>query len=133
MRFRGALSLVASSLLLSAASAGAEPYRSGFWFGLGAGYGSARVDCDGCGNPDREGSVSGYVRLGGTLNRHVLLGGRFNGWTKERNGTRVTLANASGTLTLYPGAYSGFFLELGFGVAWVDTSVREGALDVSVN
>jgi Outer membrane protein beta-barrel domain len=133
MRLRTTVSLVSSCLLLSAASARAEPYRSGFWFGLGAGYGSARVDCDGCGDTDREGSVSGYVRLGGTLNRHVLLGVRANGWTKEQSGTRVTLGNASGTLTLYPGAYSGFFLELGFGVAWVDTSVRQGAFDVSVS
>src|SRR5262245_24335698 len=133
MRFPVAASLVVSSLLLSAASAGAEPYRSGFWFGFGAGYGSARLDCDGCGEPDREGSVSGYVRLGGTLNRHVLLGVRGNAWTKERDGTRVTLGNGSGTITLYPGAYSGFFLEAGFGVSWVDTSVREGAFDVSVS
>src|SRR5262245_30937851 len=133
MRVRVAVSLVASFLLLSVASARAEPYRSGFWIGFGAGYGSARVDCDGCGNSDREGSVSGYLRLGGTLNRHVLLGARVNGWTKEQSGTRVTLGNGSGTLTLYPGAYSGFFLEVGFGVAWIHTSVREGAFDVSVN
>jgi len=133
MRALVAVSLVSSSLLLSAPPAHAEQYRSGFWFGLGAGYGSAQVDCDGCGSSDREGSLSGYVRLGGTLNRHVLLGVRANAWSKEREGTRVTLGNGSGTLTLYPGAYSGFFLEVGFGVAWVDTSVRQGAFDVSVS
>jgi hypothetical protein len=133
MRVRLAVSLVASSLVLSALPARADQYRSGFWIGFGAGYGSAKVDCDGCGSSDREGSLSGYVRLGGTLNRHVLLGVRGNIWTKERNGTRVTLGNGSGTLTLYPGAYSGFFLEVGLGVAYVDTSVRQGAFDVSVS
>jgi hypothetical protein len=133
MRLRVAFSLLASLMLLSAAPARADQYRSGFWFGFGAGYGSARVDCDGCGDSDREGSLSGFVRLGGTLNRHVLLGVRGSVWSKEREGTRVTLGNGSGTITLYPGTYSGFFLEAGLGVAYVDTSVRQGAFDVSVS
>jgi hypothetical protein len=133
MRLRVSTLLAVWLAFLPAASAHADQSRSGFWFGFGAGYGSARVECDGCADSDREGSLSGYVKLGGTLSRHVLLGAKLNGWTKERGGTRVTLGNASGTLTLYPGAYSGFFLEAGLGLSYVDTNARSGALNVGVS
>src|SRR5262245_9423837 len=125
---------LATVVLVSAAPARAAQVREGFWLGFGGGYGSASVDCDdGCNGDDREGSISGFVKLGGTINRHVLLGVEANGWTKEESGVRVTLANVSGTVTLYPGAHSGFFLKAGAGLAYVDTSARQGSLDVSVS
>jgi opacity protein-like surface antigen len=127
MAFAGAL------LLVSAAPAHAQA-RAGFWLGFGAGYGQARVDCDeGCEDGDREGSVSGFFKLGGTLHRRLLLGVEVNGWTKEESGVRATLGNLSGTLTVYPGARSGFFLKAGAGIAYVDTSTRQGSLEVSLN
>lgn len=53
--------------------------REGFWIGFGAGYGSASVSasCDGC-SGDREGSFTGFLKLGGTLNPQVLLGVESN-------------------------------------------------------
>ncbi len=124
---------LATWVLVSAAPAHAQ-VREGFWFGFGLGYGSARIECDGgCADGDRDGSVSGFVKLGGTLNRHLLLGAEVNGWTKEEDGVRATLGNLSGTLTLYPGAHSGFFLKAGAGLGYFDTSAQQGSLSVSVS
>jgi len=67
--------------------------REGFWIGFGFGYGTAGLTCDACGSTTREGSASGYVKLGGTLNKSVLLGGEVDAWTKGESGVTVTLGN----------------------------------------
>ena len=67
--------------------------REGFWIGFGFGYGTAGLTCDDCGSTTREGSASGYVKLGGTLNKSVLLGGEVDAWTKSESGATVTLGN----------------------------------------
>jgi Outer membrane protein beta-barrel domain len=123
---------VAAVVLVSVAPARAQE-RDGFWFGFGAGYGSARVDCDTCDDDNREGSLVGFVKLGGTLSRRLLLGAEVNAWTDSQDDARVTLGNLSATLTIYPGARSGFFFKVGAGLSYVDTNVRQGSLDVSVS
>ena len=65
--------------------AGHPQARQGFWIGLGGGYGSAGVSCDGC-DGDREGAFAGSFKLGGTLSERVLLGVESNGWIKEQDG-----------------------------------------------
>ena len=91
--------------------------KHGFWIGFGAGYGSADVSCDGCGNPDRLGSVSGFLKLGGTLSQQFLLGGEFDGWTKKSSGITEYLGNASVAVHFYPSVKYGFFLKGGGGMA----------------
>src|SRR5207249_3303218 len=66
---------------------------------------------------DREGGVSGYLKMGGTLSPHLLLGGESNGWTKKVSGTTVTSGNASFALYVYPQPAGGFFLKGGVGVS----------------
>ena len=69
--------LVGGVVLLASSSAwaGHPQDRQGFWIGFGGGYGSAEAsaDCEGC-SGDREGSFTGFIKLGGTLNDRVLLG-----------------------------------------------------------
>ena len=115
------------------ARAGHSQERQGFWIGFGLGYGSANANCGGCGSSDREGSVTGYFKLGGTLSQQVLLGVEGNAWTKEEGGGRVTLGNASLTLTFYPVATSGFFLKGGGGLSYVDTSFSGEGITVSAS
>lgn len=104
-------------VLVSAASAQGRPQtREGFWIGFGLGYGSLGFDCSGCGS-DREGAVSGYLKLGGTLSPKLLLGGETNGWTKEDQGVRLTASNVSAVVYFYPSPTGGFFLRGGLGFA----------------
>jgi len=128
-------SLVAFSVFFVAphAWAGHPQERQGFWIGLGGGYGSADVSCDGCDGDSREGSFTGFIKLGGTLNEHVLLGFEGNGWIKEEDGTTVTLGSGAFTVTFYPQAASGFFLKAGAGFSYIDTSFDLGTLDASIS
>ena len=100
----------------SAATAQKPQTREGFWIGFGFGYGSSNVSCDGCTSASREGSGSGFLKLGGTLSPHVLLGGEINAWTKSVNAT-ATLGNTSFAAYFYPTLSSGLFVKGGVGYA----------------
>ena len=126
-----AVSYVASPSVASPASHPQE--RHGFWIGLGVGAGSALATCDGCESGHRETSVAGYVKLGGTLNERLLLGGEVNIWSKTEEGVTVNLSDFAATLTLYPEPSSGFFLKGGVGFSLVDTEFREGSTTVTVD
>ena len=112
-------------ILLTALALGAAPLaaqdlaatrntRQGFWIGFGLGAGSAGLDCNGC-DDDRESSVSGNFRLGGTVSSHVLLGGELAGWGKKIAGTDNTLGFGMFTATFYPSARGAFWLKAGIG------------------
>jgi hypothetical protein len=119
--------------LASSAAAGHPQERQGFWIGLGGGYGSADASCDECEGGDREGSFTGFVKLGGTLNERVLLGVETNGWIKEESGATLILGSLTGTVTFYPQASSGFFLKGGVGLSYVDTELSEDSVTVSLS
>lgn len=127
--------LVGGIVLFASPSAwaGHPQERQGFWIGFGGGYGSADASCDGCEGGDREGSYTGFVKLGGTLNERVLLGFETNGWIKEQEGITLTLGSMTGTVTFYPQASSGFFLKGGVGLSYVDTDFYVGSLSVNVS
>ncbi|HKZ32150.1 MAG TPA: hypothetical protein VJ648_07310, partial [Vicinamibacteria bacterium] len=115
-------------LASSSAWAGHPQERQGFWIGFGGGYGSAygEADCQDCDGGDREGSFTGFLKLGGTLNDRVLLGVEGNAWVKEQDGLTLTLGSFTGTVTFYPQASSGFFLKGGVGLSYVDTEFGDG-------
>ena len=72
--------------------------RKGFWLSFGLGYGSARVECDHCVAGGREGSVAGWLRLGGTIGHKLLLGWEVNGWLKNDKGRLQTSEDLTRTL-----------------------------------
>jgi hypothetical protein len=119
MRTSGSLlaGAVALVTLLAATPAQAQhpQTRQGFWAGVGMGWGSFGLDCDGCGSVDRTGSYSGYLKLGGTLRQDILIGAELNGWTKSEDGATVNLGNASAAAYWYPAAQSGLYLKGGVG------------------
>jgi hypothetical protein len=107
-----------------------QPTRSGFWLSVGAGFGSAEVDCEQCSAGNRAGSFSGTVRLGGTLGQHWLLGWEGSGWLKN-NATEWlpayadadrTLGNSSIVALYYPVASSGLYLKAGAGFSYFGLS-----------
>src|SRR3989454_10676652 len=67
--------LAAFSCAASAARAQYPQRRDGFWIGFGLGYGLANVKCDQCVDSSGVGGVTGFVKLGGTPSRNVLIGG----------------------------------------------------------
>src|SRR3990172_8975580 len=86
--------------------------RSGFWFGFGLGYGN--IGCNDCDN--RSGSGSGYLKLGGTVSKKVLIGFEANGWAKSEDDATVSLVNGSAVVYFYPSATGGFHLKGGLGL-----------------
>jgi hypothetical protein len=100
--------------------------RDGFWFGAGLGYGS--IGCDGCGG-DRTGGSSGYLKLGGTVSPHLLLGVETNGWYKSEGGETLTQGNLSAAAYWYPSLNTGLFLKGGLGYARLsaDTFIGSGS------
>ena len=84
--------MVSALLLLGASAASAQhpQIRKGFWIGFGLGYGSYGISCSGCSGLGREGSYTGYLKMGGTLNKHLLLGGERLVWSKSEGGSTIT-------------------------------------------
>jgi hypothetical protein len=102
-------------LLATTANAQQAQTRQGFWIGGGMGYGSMGLGCSSCAGVGREGSVTGYFKLGGTLRQNILLGVETNGWTKSAGTGRVTMGNLSGAAYWYPMPAQGLFLKGGAG------------------
>src|SRR5213083_2860069 len=109
---------------VSVASAQHPQTRKGFWIGFGFGYGS--YTCTACGST---GGVSGYLKMGGTVSPHLLLGGETNGWTKSEGGFTTTAGNASFTGYYYVQPAGGFFLRGGVGLSTV--SISQGGSSAS--
>src|SRR5256885_858398 len=78
--------LAAFSCAASAARAQYPQRRDGFWIGLGLGYGSANIKCDQCVDSSGVGGVTGFVKLGGTPSRNVLIGGGRKPWERWDGG-----------------------------------------------
>jgi len=124
---------LAVSVLLPRPLLAASQEREGFWIGFGLGYGSALATCDDCGNGGREGGPAFFLKLGGTVNQRVLLGGEFNLWSKKPEGESLNFYNGSFTITFYPWASSAFFIKGGAGLSIVDMDVFEGTKLVTVD
>ncbi len=88
--------------------------HSGFWLSVGAGGGWEDADFT-FGNRGR--GAAAYLRLGGTVNPHVLFGGEVLAWFKDREGSEVQRVNVTALAQVYPSRQGGWFLKGGFGVA----------------
>lgn len=133
---RAFLVLIAT-LLLASPALGQDPSpHRGFWIGFGIGGGAnLSEDAEGA----RAGG-SGYIRLGGTVNPLLLVGGEVIGWARDEDGATVTQGNAAAVIQFYPNR-GGFFLKAGLGFAsWArstssgnaTTTVTEGGFGATV-
>ena len=133
------IALLAAALQLGLTTSGEAQHpqvRKGFWIGFGLGYGSADVSCDGCANSSRATGLSTYLKLGGTLNSKVLLGGEINGMTTTSSigvpsvgNVDVLVGAMSGTVTYYPAVKSGFFVKGGAGFSLFNQTDAVNTLD----
>ncbi len=112
------VTLLASALLIAGASAvdAQRPQRrSGFWIGLGTGYGLASASCKSC-SAGLEGTEStSYIRLGGTLSQRFLLGVEFSDWEGSVQGLKESREISTLTGYYYPFAHAGLFIKGGVG------------------
>ena len=102
----------------TAASAQYPQVREGFWIGFGFGYGSLGLsDCEEC---DREGGLSGFLKLGGTLSDKWLLGFESNSWIDEELETTVTVSASTATAYYYPSPAGGLHFKGGLVIGHLD-------------
>jgi hypothetical protein len=95
-----------------------EGDRAGFWGGFSLGAGGEAFDPrDGTGYSDEllyRPTVS--LRLGGTVNQNLRLGGEVLAWINEQNRTVESLTSVLFVGQLYPFATSGLYLKGGLGL-----------------
>jgi len=92
------------------------PRRHGLWFLVGAGYGSARIDCDQC-NANYDPGLAGTLALGTTLSEHLLVGVESDWWSRDDDGVWTGVGNVSAVGYFFPRRDLGLFLKAGAGVA----------------
>jgi hypothetical protein len=73
--------------------------------------------------------------MGGTLNRHVLLGGEINAWSRADSGVTETVGDMAAVLYWYPSATGTLYLKGGVGVAiyTANTSPKLESAGLGVN
>lgn len=125
MRFAArSMAMLSALVVLGASTASAQhpQTRKGFWIGFGFGWGSYGISCSGCSGVGREGSYTGYLKMGGTVSPHFLLGGESIAWSKSESGSTVTAGNVSLAGYYYPQPASGLFLSAGVGFSRAEAS-----------
>jgi hypothetical protein len=94
-----------------------EGGRAGFWGGLGLGAGGESFDLrDGQGYSEELYRPTLSLRLGGTVNQHLRLGGEVLAWIDEHNRTTESLSSFLFVGQFYPAASTGLYLKGGLGL-----------------
>ena len=90
--------------------------REGFWFGGGVGTGAGSMHCGICAH-EREQGTSGYLRVGTTVNRKLLLGIEGSAWQRTADAGKRRLISLTGGAWWYPNPRHGYYLHWGAGVS----------------
>jgi Outer membrane protein beta-barrel domain len=94
-----------------------EGGRAGFWGGLSLGAGGEAFDLrDGRGYSGELYRPTISLRLGGTVNQHVRLGGEVLAWIDEHDHSTESLSSFLFVGQLYPMAATGLYLKGGLGL-----------------
>lgn len=118
------LALLATPLANGVAQDGGErsAEHRGFWIGFGLGGGVNFAEWA----KDTRGGVGAYLRLGGTVSQHLLLGGEIIGWGRNRDAGTFSESGVTAIAMFYP-ARAGLFLKGGAGFAGWAVSAPPGA------
>ena len=117
MRNRFAVLTLAFGLLIPAGEMFAQrpQTREGVNISFGFGGGSAGIDCAGCVRTSRQSGTLFYFNVGGTINRHLTLGGELNGFGYSSRNEDDTIGSLMAVAHFYPAPAMGFFLVGGAG------------------
>lgn len=106
-----------------------QPAHQGFWIGFGLGVGSD-LSSQAAG---ARGGGAGYLRMGGTINPLLSIGGEAAGWARSSNGTTISHVNAVAAVYLYPLPSNGLYLKSGIGFASQQAAVSGGGTTTTVS
>jgi hypothetical protein len=133
---RGVLAAAAILLLSGAAAAQDAPRglvevtdggRHGFWGALGVGAGGEAFDLrDGAGYSDELYRPTISLRLGGTPNRYVRLGGEIQGWIDDQGSRTESLTSVLFITQFYPASATGLYLKGGLGLGRSEVDFDDG-------
>ena len=115
--------MLAVAIVTSAEAQGSEQ-RRGFWLQGGVMAAANRSDCTNCGEFNWDGGVAAFLRAGGTISPHVLLGAEAYGFRQTDGEVKDTKIQGLLAITeWYPWLHLGGFLKAGMGVANLDLFV----------
>jgi len=127
---RGSVLIVALGLT-AGVTTGAAQDRDGFFFGIGAGYGSNWVSCsqgpapETCSSTIQANGFAGFFKIGAHLNETFSLAFETNGWFGSVETSDVWQSNWSGVAYFYPGG-GNLMLRGGLGLATAEFSFPVG-------
>jgi hypothetical protein len=90
--------------------------RRGFWFGVGLGAGGESNDLAGSGYSELFYQPTVSFRAGGTVSRHLRLGGEILSWFDEQGDAVASLSSVLFIAQFYPLAKAGLYLKAGAGI-----------------
>ena len=96
-------------LLVFVVSPLAAQEKQGLFVGIGLGWGSLDITCEGC-EVDRESGFSGNFRIGGAVSDRVLIGAESEGWYKSIEGASISFGTLTASAYVYP-ASKGLYLR----------------------
>jgi hypothetical protein len=104
-----------------------EGGRHGFWGAVGVGAGGESYDVrDGVGYNSYDYQPTLSVRLGGTVNPYLRLGGEALAWINDQGQSTETLTSLLFIGQLYPVTTSGLYLKGGLGLGRNEVDFDDG-------
>jgi hypothetical protein len=138
---RSALCVIAAMLCHTglAAQRPMRPHRAGLWGEVGFGAGHVRVACSGCTNVVSADGPTSYLRIGGTVSDHVVIG--FEAFSQldkafhfslDASKSTAETATAAVIILWYPGR-TGLFFKGGVGAAGGQYSIPRSATEADTS
>ncbi|HUR94059.1 MAG TPA: outer membrane beta-barrel protein [Gemmatimonadales bacterium] len=104
-----------------------ESGRRGFWAGFGLGAGGEAFDLrDGAGYSGELYRPTVSLRLGGTPNRYLRLGGEVLAWIDDQGRQTESITSLLFVTQLYPAPQTGLYLKGGLGLGRSEVDFDDG-------
>lgn len=116
--------IMLASVMVHSVEAQSSDHRRGFWIRGGVMAAANRTDCSNCGEFNWDEGAAVFLRAGGTISPHVLMGAEAYGF-RQTDG-EVTKTEIQGLMAIaewYPWLHLGGFVKVGIGVANLDLFV----------
>jgi len=121
------LALTASVSLAQQSQQRAPSGGDGLWIAGGLGSGWARVACEIC-QTDRGTDFSGFLGVGGRLNRRMMIGAEASGWLHSEGNINESMWGVSAVAYWHPVNRRGFMWKAGIGLMQYKNADDQDAL-----